>query len=418
MSLPTKAKVVIVGGGIHGLSTAWKLSETYKNPGDIVVLEKKDTAAGASGIACGVVRNNYFQPAMRELMAHSVSVWESDPKAFKYNAVGYLQISPEVMHADVATIYEQQKAIGYDSEFIEGEKDCMNYMKGMFDDWQAKGITSVLHEKKGGYAFNKDSIKALENKSTSNGVEVIKGIKVTGFKRGSNSKAVTGVETDKGTIECEQVVVGAGPWARDFWNMLELPKTAHIKGKDGKMHETDMWKYWMLQEGVIGVEADFLKMNNGEQPPVIHVDSTAPLYSDKTKKLITEKIWGIYYKPDIDGLGVQGGTSPYIVDKHFDEVNVDEQNLNSLKLYTNQPSTLMVNGLSDFFSQNSNYDVKIVNKDVVLFKAFNNEKSYSESAIITRKTGELIHEITKNINSENSEKYITIYYCKNKTKNA
>ena len=108
--LPNKAKVVIIGGGIHGLSTAWKLSETYKNPGDIVVLEKKDIAAGASGIACGVVRNNYFQPAMRELMAHSVSVWESDPKAFKYNAVGYLQISPEVMHKDVATIYEQQKA--------------------------------------------------------------------------------------------------------------------------------------------------------------------------------------------------------------------------------------------------------------------------------------------------------------------
>ena len=104
--------------------------------------------------------------------------------------------------------------------------------------------------------------------------------------------------------------------------------------------------------------------------------------------------------------------------KTFLAEEVDEQNLNSLKLYTNQPSTLMVNGLSDFFSQNSNYDVKIVNKDVVLFKAFNKEKNYSESAIITRKTGELIHEITKNINSENSEKYITIYYCKNKTKNA
>jgi len=104
--------------------------------------------------------------------------------------------------------------------------------------------------------------------------------------------------------------------------------------------------------------------------------------------------------------------------KTFLAEEVDEKNLNSLKLYTNQPSTLMVNGLSDFFSQNSNFDVKIVNKDVVLFKAFNKEKSYSESAIITRKTGELIHEITKNINSENSEKYITIYYCKNKTKNA
>ena len=104
--------------------------------------------------------------------------------------------------------------------------------------------------------------------------------------------------------------------------------------------------------------------------------------------------------------------------KTFLAEEVDEQNLNSLKLYTNQPSTLMVNGLSDFFSQNSNFDVKIVNNDVVLFKAFNKEKTYSESAIITRKTGELIHEITKNINSENLEKYITIYYCKNKTKNA
>ena len=63
-------------------------------------------------------------------------------------------------------------------------------------------------------------------------------------------------------------------------------------------------------------------------------------------------------------------------------------------------------------------EVKIVNKDVVLFKAFNNEKTYSESAIITRKSGELIHEVTRNINSENLEKDISIYYCKNKSKNA
>ena len=61
--------------------------------------------------------------------------------------------------------------------------------------------------------------------------------------------------------------------------------------------------------------------------------------------------------------------------KTFLAEEVDEQNLNSLKLYTNQPSTLMVNGLSDFYSQNSNFDVKIVNKDVVLFKAFNKQKN-------------------------------------------
>src|SRR5262249_57572926 len=82
----------------------------------------------------------------------SVEVWESDPKAYAYHPVGYMQISPECMHEDVASIYEQQKAIGYESVFIEGAADCQKYMAGLFDDWQAKGITSGLHEEKGGYA--------------------------------------------------------------------------------------------------------------------------------------------------------------------------------------------------------------------------------------------------------------------------
>jgi len=71
-ALPKKAKIVVIGAGIHGLSTAWHLSQKYKNENDVVVVEKSSIAAGASGIACGVVRNNYFQPAMRDLMAHSV----------------------------------------------------------------------------------------------------------------------------------------------------------------------------------------------------------------------------------------------------------------------------------------------------------------------------------------------------------
>ena len=52
--------------------------------------------------------------------------------------------------------------------------------------------------------------------------KLMKGVKVTGFKRGSNSQAVTGVETDKGTIECEQVVIGAGPWAERFLEYVRI----------------------------------------------------------------------------------------------------------------------------------------------------------------------------------------------------
>ena len=153
MSFPNFSEFVIIGAGIHGLSTAWRLAKKINEKGEdvegrITVLEKSGIASGASGIACGVVRNNYFQPAMRELMAHSVNLWESDPSGLHYHPVGYMQISCEAMRNDVSQIYEQQQAIGYESVFIEGENASTKYMRGIFDDWQAKGITSVLHEKK------------------------------------------------------------------------------------------------------------------------------------------------------------------------------------------------------------------------------------------------------------------------------
>src|SRR5215467_2895354 len=109
MTIPQSTKYAVVGAGIHGLSTAFHLAQMLKTSGrgsgaDILVVDKTSIGGGASGIACGVVRNNYYQPAMRELMAHSVGVWESDPEAFAYHPVGYLQVAPQVMGADVAKI--------------------------------------------------------------------------------------------------------------------------------------------------------------------------------------------------------------------------------------------------------------------------------------------------------------------------
>ncbi|MEE8187748.1 MAG: FAD-dependent oxidoreductase, partial [Kiloniellales bacterium] len=265
MAMPTYVKYLIIGAGIHGLSTAWHLAENLKAKGkgsgeDILIVDKTAIAAGASGIACGVVRNNYYQPAMRELMAQCVEVWESDPKAFSYHPVGYLQISPEAMRADVATIHAQQRAIDYDSVFVEGAAESMAYMKGIFDDWQARGITSVLHEKRGGYANNTASMYGLATKAENLGVRILTGVKVTGFQYGHNSDAVTAVETDRGVIECEQVVVGVGPWVNQVWNMLELPKTVSIKDARGEMHhDIPMWTYLALEEGTLGVDPNFLK---------------------------------------------------------------------------------------------------------------------------------------------------------------
>ena len=90
--------------------------------------------------------------------------------------------------------------------------------------------------------------------------------------------------------------------------------------------------------------------------------------------------------------------------------DLDKKELNKFEIESLQPETLYIKGLSSFLSA-IKLDVKVVNKDVVLFKRVDKGSSYSESGIIDRKTGELVHEVTKNIKSENSEKDITFYSC-------
>jgi hypothetical protein len=96
--------------------------------------------------------------------------------------------------------------------------------------------------------------------------------------------------------------------------------------------------------------------------------------------------------------------------------DLNEKDLDKFEIEAIKPEQLSIKGLSSFLSKSDKLNVKIVNKDVVLFKAIDQKKKYSESAIIDRKSGELIHEITRNFKSENSEKDISFYSCSKKEK--
>ena len=91
--------------------------------------------------------------------------------------------------------------------------------------------------------------------------------------------------------------------------------------------------------------------------------------------------------------------------------DLDDKNLDKFEIDAKQPEKLLINGLSSFLSKTPKFEVKVVNKDVVLFKAFDEEKNYSESGIINRKSGELVHEITIGLKSDNPEKNISFYSC-------
>jgi methylglutamate dehydrogenase subunit A len=321
--LPVSARFVIVGAGIHGLSTAYHLARELRLRGlgsgsDVLVLDKSHPGAGASGIACGVVRNNYFQPAMSELMQACVEVWESDPAAYHYNAVGYIALGADVQEPDLAETFERQERIGYRSELIVGARAVDDHMKAIFPDWRAQGVTVCLHEKQGGFAFNMDSVRGLVGKCESESVRILSGVEVLELELGSDD-TVRAVVTDGGLVEVgEQLVLAPGPWAKRFWSMLGLPATIDIRLPSGEIvRDRPMWTYWNLQEGEIRVDPALFATADGGAPPVVHLDTDAPLYADDGR-LVTDELWGIYYKRDRNG--VQGGASPLTVD---DEVVLD-----------------------------------------------------------------------------------------------
>ncbi|HEX5780615.1 MAG TPA: FAD-dependent oxidoreductase [Solirubrobacteraceae bacterium] len=302
---------LVIGAGVHGLSTAWHLARRGE---EVLVVDKTSVAAGASGIACGVVRNNYFQPAMQELMAACVEIWESAPETLHYHGSGYIALGPAAQEPDLVAVAERQERIGYGSELVVGERAVFEHMRGVYPDWRAPGLEVCLHEHRGGFAFNQESMHGLAGLARDAGAQIAEGVEVTGFQL-DGSGAVTAVSTTAGEIAVEQVVVAVGPWIGELWELLGLPATLDVHEPDGSVaRDRPMWTYWYLHEGEIEVDPATFVTAAGAPSPVLHVDSDAPLHDDEGR-LITDEPWGIYVKPDRSS--VQGGAAPLQIGPEF-----------------------------------------------------------------------------------------------------
>ena len=100
---------VVVGGGVLGLSAAWRLAE---RGADVLVLEKDRIGAGASGAAGGIVRNFYRAPAITDVVRMSVEMFEAEPEAFGFRQVGYLAAVPEAQVDDLIAIRAHHEPAG------------------------------------------------------------------------------------------------------------------------------------------------------------------------------------------------------------------------------------------------------------------------------------------------------------------
>ena len=122
--------------------------------------------------------------------------------------------------------------------------------------------------------------------------------------------------TDRGAIKCDHVVVGVGPWIKHDLGHARPAARIDDQGprRQAARRTSRCGPTGACRKARSASTPSCRRTNDGRMPPVIHVDTDAPLYSDVDGSLITDKLWGIYYKPDFSFNGVQGGAMPYQVE--------------------------------------------------------------------------------------------------------
>ena len=308
------ARFVIVGAGVHGLSTAWHLAMELEARGagagrDILLLDKTGPGAGATGIACGCVRNFYMTEPIHAIVRHSIDVWTHDPINFGFQQVGYVSCGEANQADDYDRIHQSQRAVGYHSDIYAG-KDAHRHLKRIWPDFKTDGIGVVLHERMSGYAGTMHLARGLAEKCVQLGVRCRFGVEVTGYD--TTGDRVVAVRTSEGDIAADAVVLGLGAWMPRHWEMLGKPKLLDVRYPDGGVvTDRDMWTYWRLREGE--VYAPNYRDAEGFDPPVLHVELMNTRVIDASTGAETEEPLYVYWKNAAERMprpGVQGGMMP------------------------------------------------------------------------------------------------------------
>lgn len=313
--IPRSVKTVVIGAGVHGLSTAWHLAGELEARGqgsgkDVIVLDKTGPGAGASGIACGCVRNFYMTEPIHLLLRHSVDVWMADPVAFGFQQVGYVSAGESNQIPDYERIHKSQNDVGYHSDLYVGE-DARSFLKSIWPDFKTDGVDVAIHEKVSGYAGTRQVIRGLTQKCRERGVKVFGGVEVTQYN--VQGGQVKGVVTNVGEIACDLVIWGLGAWTPLHWEMLGQPMSLDCQYPDGSVvKDKDMWTYWRLLEGEVYYDQPYVTPD-GKNPPVLHVEKmNTPVFEENGGRKLKDYTY-VYFKNGnerMDRPGIQGGTTP------------------------------------------------------------------------------------------------------------
>lgn len=270
--LPRTAGVVVIGGGVVGLSTAYQLAR--RGARDVIVLERRFLGSGASGKSGALVRCHYANVPEARLTQESQKIfrhWDDAVGAGSpgFSPIGFIQVvAPEHedrLRANVAA----QQAIGIDTRIVDRAE-----LREIEPFLQTDDLTYAAYEPDSGYADPNATLQGFAAAARDLAARVFEEAPVTAIE--TTGGRVSGVRTPHGTIATETVVLAAGAWANRLLTPLgvdlglEPVRTqvvlfrwpARMEGRGHRVVIDAINRSWMRPEGtqctLIGAERSVL----------------------------------------------------------------------------------------------------------------------------------------------------------------
>jgi sarcosine oxidase subunit beta len=230
--LKRRYEVVIIGGGSHGLATAYYLARRH-GIRDVCILEKSYIGSGASGRNTTIIRANYRTPEGAEFYKESVALYQGLSLELDFNLMfsqhGHLTLA----HSDRGMVVSQERAevnklLGIKSEVIGPARIRELCPQLDLSDRPAYPIMGALYHPPGGIIRHDAVVWAFARAADRLGVEIHPYTEVTGLER--DGDRISAVETTRGRVEAGQVVSATAGWSSLVTGLagMRLPITTHI----------------------------------------------------------------------------------------------------------------------------------------------------------------------------------------------
>ena len=229
-TLKDRYEVVIIGGGVHGLSTAYYLGRLGVK--DVAVLDKGYLGGGASARTTAIIRANYLTPEGIPFFKQSVELYENLAKELNFNLLFNQMGRLDLGHTDSAVFglrlrTEFNQILGVNSRMV-GPKEIKRLVPAM-DLRQGKTfpVLAALYHPPCGVIRHDAVVWGYGREASRLGAELHPFTEVTGIER-TNGR-VTGVETTTGSVKANTVVNATAGWSSTIARMagLELPISTH-----------------------------------------------------------------------------------------------------------------------------------------------------------------------------------------------